>query len=407
MDNWAPPDSLGIRVLEKDIGAKSTLRGRRLRRADHPSPKPISLWPESWRDLLRKWVRGTSSRRQWRTLIKEAGQRDINTAYELLNALLETGWVEIEESRIRGKWAPVAVEILCMEELRGLLGLPNRALRHEAYVGLSGEFQSEEIRLVFKSFKNFAPDKALKRYELLRALDNWIDERRCGTRRDFALFARGDTKGVTSGEWTWFAEALDLEKHGVSPHTPTLCFQAPIVFLFPDGEMDLRPLKTMLALPPNAVMSVLQIRGKLTCWRVVENRTSFERVAKYARSEEGVLWVPGFAPSWWVSAVTHLINLCPAPLYIACDPDPAGVRIATIVARVWIDNALPWQPWGMSPETVEKLPQQKPLTEYDRQQIEELLSDDSLFLELRRLVIWMQKSGVKGEQEGIPFEDLM
>jgi hypothetical protein len=407
MENWSPPDHHGIRTLVKDIGAVSTLRGRRLRRADFPDPKPVLLWPEQWRVLLRKWVRGAANRRHWKTLINEAGRLQIHTAFDLLTALLEAGWVEVEESRNRGVWDTIAVEFQNMENLRELLGLPNRAQLQEAFAGLSGNFQSGDIRLAYSSLATFAPDKAVKRHELLNALDAWIDERRSGTRRDFALFARGDTKGVTTSEWSWLAEVLDLEKHGVSQHTPALWFQAPLSLIFPEGEMNLRPLGNMLALPPAAILAAHQVKGDLSCWRVLENRTSFERVVKQAGPEEGVLWVPGFAPSWWLSAVDHLIELCPAPLYIASDPDPAGVMIATIVARVWGNRSLHWQPWGMSPEIVEKLPQQKPLSERDKQIIEDLLATDSLCLELKRLVLWMQESGMKAEQEGIPFEEIL
>ncbi len=407
IENWSPPDQHGIRTLEKDIGAKSTLRGRRLRRADQPDPKPVLLWPVQWRELLRKWVRGKFSHRQWKTLIREAGHHNIHTAFDLLTALLEAGWVEVEESRNRGKWDPVSVEFLVMEELRELLGLPNRTLLHDAYAGLSGEFQCSDICLAFTSLGTIAPDRALKRHELLRALDSWIDERRLGTRRDFALFARGDTKGVTAGEWSWLAEVLDLEKHGVSQHTPALWLQAPLALVFLDGEMDMRPLRNMLAIPPAAILTVQSVSGNLNCWRVMENRTSFELVAKNAKPEVGVLWVPGFAPSWWLGAVARLIDLCPAPLYIACDPDPAGVRIATLVAQIWSDRGLPWQPWGMSPEVVEILPRKKPLSDHDKLSIEAILATDSLCYELKRLAIWMKESGMKAEQEGIPFEDLL
>lgn len=407
IENWSPPDQDGIRTLEKDIGAKSTLRGRRVRRADHPDPNPVFLWPEQWRELLRKWVRGTSSHRRWKNLIREAGQRNIHTAFDLLTKLLEAGWVEVDESRSRGKWEAVAVEFLAMEKLRELLGLPNRTLLRDAYAGLSGEFRCSDIRLAFTSLGTIAPDRALKRHELLRALDTWIEERRSGTRRDFSLFARGDTKGVTAGEWSWLTEVFDLEKHGVSQHTPALWLQAPLALVFPDGEMDLRPLRNILAIPPSAILAVQRVSENLDCWRVLENRTSFERVAKSAKPKEGVLWVPGFAPSWWLNAVAHLIDLCPAPLYVACDPDPAGVRIAMVAAQIWSDKGLPWQPWGMSPEVTERLPQKKPLSDFDKQTIEDILAKDFLCNELKRLVLWMQESGMKAEQEGIIFEDLM
>lgn len=54
---WSAPDSDGIRTCLLDVGAKSTLRGRRKRRADIVKPGAAGLWPVHWRDVLRDWVK--------------------------------------------------------------------------------------------------------------------------------------------------------------------------------------------------------------------------------------------------------------------------------------------------------------------------------------------------------------
>jgi hypothetical protein len=76
-----------------DVGAKTTLRGRRLRRAMASETRVVAAWPAAWRDLSLLWLDGTA-RRRWNTLLKRAGNAGFGVAHELLDALLRAGLAE-------------------------------------------------------------------------------------------------------------------------------------------------------------------------------------------------------------------------------------------------------------------------------------------------------------------------
>ncbi len=140
--------------------------------------------------------------------------------------------------------------------------------------------------------------------------------------------------------------------------------------------------------------------GTVSRWQLVENRTSFERVAKNREPDAGVIWLPGFPPSWWREAVGRLLDLAPAPAHIACDPDPAGIAIALKAAELWQERGLAWQPWKMAAADLASLRVRKPLTEGDRQQLTTMQQDPALPATLAELLKWMLEQGEKGEQEG-------
>ena len=79
-EDWSAADADGIRVRVLDVGAKTTLRGRRLRRAPEADTPPIAAWPAAWRDLLIEWLDG-APRRRWDTLVGRAGNAGFNIAY--------------------------------------------------------------------------------------------------------------------------------------------------------------------------------------------------------------------------------------------------------------------------------------------------------------------------------------
>jgi hypothetical protein len=133
---------------------------------------------------------------------------------------------------------------------------------------------------------------------------------------------------------------------------------------------------------------------------VVENRTSFERAARLSGAEDAVLWVPGFAPSWWLQCVTHLLALRPAPALIACDPDPAGIEIALQAGRLWEEVRLAWDPWCMDVQTLAALPSTRPLEESDRERLQRL-RQRSVPADLGELAEWMLAHNRMGEQEGV------
>ncbi len=401
---WSAPDSDGIRTCLLDVGAKSTLRARRKRRADVVTLDAAGLWPILWRDLLRDWVKQGGERRKWDALLKIAGGRRAHDAWLLLNELLKAGLVEQEEVRNNGQWHPLWVEFFEMENLRELCGLTNRdSLRNTRAEQEEYSLNNSVLKPLAVSLAQMPLERAVRRHDLLTALDTWITEGRIGTRRDFALFATGDTKGVSSAEWDWFETTLSgLETIGISRHTPAVWLRAPITLVFENGKLDLCAVPDCIALTPATVEKLTDCEGRLDKWLILENRTTFERLARTLPAYTGALWVPGFAPSWWKQAVSTILHRCPALVLISCDPDPAGIDIALDVGHICTKRDVAWEPWYMDRVTLSNLPRKKTLTSEDQIRLARLRGTQ-LPGALQNLVECMQETGIKGEQEGIKY----
>jgi hypothetical protein len=133
-----------------------------------------------------------------------------------------------------------------------------------------------------------------------------------------------------------------------------------------------------------------------TAWIILENRTVFDKACALP-STIGLLWVPGYAPTWWLDAVGALLDRAPARAVIACDPDPAGIAIAVRVLGLWKNRNLSWRVAGMDAAALDALPSRIPLSQWDR---ETLTRVGELPLQLDELRQAMICSGTKGEQEG-------
>ncbi len=398
--SWSAPDRDGVCTLALDVGAASTLRGRRLSRAFPAAPGKLSAWPQPWRQLLTEWLGQGSPRRKWATLLRIAGNSRFALAHELLAALLRGGWVELEEKREQGQWAPAWLRFLDGGALRAALGLPDReALALQWGEQAARPLRDPRLQAAHRALQQLPPQRALSRLALLHALDDWAEQRRFGTRRDFSLFARGHTKAVTSADWDWLEGCLDSAAFGVERHTPALWLRAPLTLYRGGARLDLAAVEDCIALTPDTVAHLTRIEGGIGCWRVLENRTSFERAARRYGAADGVLWLPGFAPEWWRAAVGRLLALCPAGALIACDPDPAGIEIALQSSALWQAAGLPWQPWGMDIATLAGLRERRPLSQDDRERLGRLMLQP-LPGTLQALARWMLAHGEKGEQEG-------
>ena len=179
------------------------------------------------------------------------------------------------------------------EATRELVGLTNRtSLQRERDGHAAFIPQNHILEPLQKSLEALPVDRAVRRHDLLVALDNWITEERSGTRRDFALSARrGDTKGITTAEWGWIDGHLGLEGIGVSRHTPALWLRAPLVLVTQTGRLDISEVPDCIGLTP-ATIETCQNQGTVQRWRVLENRTVFERVARHKGETDGVFWIP-------------------------------------------------------------------------------------------------------------------
>ncbi len=372
------------------------------RRTATCAPQALDTLPTEWRELLTRWVkRGGNSR--WETLRKDAGATQVQLSDDLLNWLLRNGWVAVTQQWQLSAWWPQQVELLHLPQLRAALGLRNKDsddLRWtEVRAGLAATL-NDALTPALQTLDELPVQRALSRYDLLSALQRWQNSQQNGTRRDFALFARGDTKSLGDAEWNWLEAVLDLTEFGIERHTPLLLTVAPLVLQMPRSQLDLAACADFAALTPATITNIQAVSGTVRHWHLIENRTSFERAARQRDADVGVVWLPGFPPGWWREAMGRLLDLSPAPALLSCDPDPAGIAIARKAAELWQARGLEWQPWKMSVADLLTLGARKPLNETDRKQLAELRADPVLPPMLSELAEWMLEHGEKGEQEG-------
>lgn len=405
--DWLPPDADGIRTAPLDDPGRATLRGKRLRRAfDRPSPA-LDTWPVSWRELLALWVRRASSDSPLRheSLLKQAGAGRANAALALFGQLLAAGLAEVEERRDpRDGWRPYSLRFIDPAALRRTLSLPEPdATRQDWAQRALSSFAHPDLDAARATLDALRPASALARLELLEALAEWSRQARHGggaTRRDFAYFARRDTKKITDAEWRWLADNVDLAAFGITAHAPLLLIAAPCQLHGGHAILDLAALPGFVGLPPQAIRGIVHVHSPPRCWRVVENRSAFEKAASAREPFDAVLWLPGYPPGWWREAVAHLLRLAPAPAAIACDPDPDGIAIALQAARIWQDAGQPWDAWRMDATDLRGLTHRRPLSERDRALLEQL-SQQPLPAPLAALADEIRASGEKGEQESL------
>ena len=380
--------------------------GRHRRRRERlGAPDAIDTWPPAWRQLALSWVRRASanhSRCKWETLLAAAGGTAFETAHDLLEALLRGGWVGADEVWRDGRWQPLWIEFVALPELRAALGMPDPVAQQADMAQNLAELLADPAAATFHEAAADAatlrPALALARLELLAALVRWNAPAQA-TQRDFAQFARGDTKAITGAEWDWLDAHVDLAACGIGGHTPLLCIAAPISLTMPRGSLNLDAAQDFIGLPPATLDAASAAHGQIAGWTLVENRTSFERVARNRVAGEGVLWLPGFAPGWWRAAIVRLLQLAPAPARIACDPDPAGIEIAMNAGALWHATGLDWQPWRMSATDLASLSRRKPLSDHDLRRLV-ALRVTALPPLLRDLAEALAAAGEKGEQEG-------
>ncbi|HQT00016.1 MAG: hypothetical protein B7Y26_13395 [Hydrogenophilales bacterium 16-64-46] len=369
---------------------------RRQRDSDQ-APRGLDSLPDDRRQLLKRWIkRGGDSR--WDTLRNDAGVGGQNLAQALLDWLLDNGWIQLDEKFERAAWWPYRVRFREPASLRAALGIVDADAAAAQWQAVRATLPPDTPLL--DALDTLPPKAALARVGLATKLAQWQHEQRSGTERDFALFARNATKAISTAEWTWLGEATDLAEWGIERHTPLLLITAPITLQLPHAVLNLAACADFCALTPATLAAATTADGAPTRWQLVENRTSFERVARNREANAGVIWLPGFPPGWWRAAVAHLLALAPAPAAIACDPDPAGVAIALQAGALWQTAGLDWQPWHMDIATLQSLAGHGALNAWDSARIAQLRQTPDLPAPFAALLDYMQQHNIKGEQEG-------
>lgn len=396
---WSPPDAQGIITLTIDIGAKRTMRGKRRRRSIREKPASLTVLAEDQKELIRTWVKGISSRRKWQKLLATGGYSNVLLAEELLKILLEAGWVEVEEHRTPRGWEPIWIEFQDYEDLREHLALRNRDKERAQADNLAGDFSTDALRIAAAQLDTLPAATKIKRHALLCGLEHWIQDGLQGTRRDFSLFVRGRTKDISAAEWDWLESQVDLASIGISTHTPMIRIKIPAALVFPEGQVDFRLLPGAVALTQEQITRASAFAGKISCWKVIENLTSFERVVASSTETEGVIWVPGFAPSWWVQTVAYLVSMTKVPGKVACDPDPAGLLIASQVGEIWGGQNVAWEPWYMDPSDFEGKGTLVSMTDRDIELVRIFVQSNHNNPVLVKLAQWLERHRKKLEQE--------
>lgn len=375
---------------------------QRRKRYREQVPQQLGQIPGEWRELLSRWVRrGGNSR--WETLLNDAGVTSIQMAQSLLDWLLREGWAVVMEQRQHGDWWPLSLELRNLPQLRSALGLSDKEQDAQRWQAVREELKNscdDNLASALFALDELPVHRALARYDLIAALQRWQVAQKSGTRRDFALAARDDTKGMSEAEWNWLEQTLDLTEFRIERHTPLLLLSASLTLTLPRGQLDLSCHTDFAAITPAILQNTIAASGLVRHWQLVENRTSFERVARQRENDVGVIWLPGFPPSWWCASVGCLLDLVPAPAYLACDPDPAGIAIAIKAAELWKERNLTWQPWKMSGTDLAGLRVRKRLSDADRLQIVTLQQEPMLPTPFSELIEWMLEHDEKGEQEG-------
>ena len=388
-------------MIESELLAGASLaspQASRRRFVRATSGAPLTL-PEEQTELLRRWIKPNLARRKWTTLLAGTGSQHLETALKLADWLLRHGWSVQYEKRAGSHWNITWLEFPRLDALRELFQLPNPEQLSKEWSTVSKYlFADTDLAAARDALTSLPLPRRLQRFALLENLACWRAGNRQGTRRDFALLARGDSKGISTAEWNWLAVAVDLEKSGIFEHTPHLLVAGPICLHTATGIIDLNASADWSALTPETIASALRCDGQPRVWRLVENLTSFERSARQRMPDMAIAWLPGFPPGWWQESMRHLLAAAPAPAEIACDPDPAGIAIALQAAKLWEAVNLPWLPFAMQRDDLLAAPQRKPLSDHDRQQLTHLLVG-TLPPTLHQLVDTLLELGEKAEQE--------
>lgn len=382
-------------------------RDRRERRAAVGLPASWPLLSLPQRELLTRWARADGLTRQREVLLRQAGPSQLEMAEQLIDLLMQHGWLSVKERRVQGAWQLQAITWLDLAGLKTALGLDSRqdrqARREELLTALAGwVLDQPDLAPAVQALKDqqgLPVDRLAERIALLSSLADWQAEQRTGTRRDFALAARDDTKSLSDAEWAWLETSLDLPAMGIERFVPQLWLAGDLSLAWGHRCCDLQALHCVGL----SAADLLTLTGAAApvCYWLIENRASFERQAMQRDAGVALIWLPGRPPSTWLRAVGCLLDHAPASALVSADPDPAGVEIALTAGALWQARSLPWKPHEMGVHALAAALRTRALDEHhDRPLLARLKARTDMPHELTALCEYMSTHGVKAEQEG-------
>lgn len=397
MNEWSEPDERGIRTRLLYLNPKRRISGERHRVAADAANSGHVLLDDEHRSLLRDLLRRFRAAWRWERVLAAAGEQRVQTAYSLVSTLLEAGYVEVYDRRDARGWLPKRIVPIAIPELHRLAGIPDRE-EMQAALEKATSYQTKTITTyeLQQRLDQGRLDIRLRRAHLIPHMDRWLADGKTGTRRDFALFATGHTKGIEDADWRWFEESGSLESAGIIEHVPLLHLGGTFVISDATGRMiDIAVAKGPVGLPATTFADGATAIAP-TAWIIIENRTVFDKACALP-TKAGILWVPGHAPTWWLKSVALLLGRAPAPAVIACDPDPAGIEIASRLVAFWEQHGLRWRLAGMGPSALDHVRKRLPLSQWDQDTLARM-KDLPPALDQLRLALMDNKA--KGEQEG-------
>ncbi len=369
--------------------------------------------------VLQRWLKSHAQERAWQSLLDAAGMDALDRVDDLREGLLAAGALAVKEEFKSGQWRLSRIvwrDLPAVQQAAGVTTAAQHAAQRDDLAAQWRALADEHPWLAAAAQAAAQGNAAVQaqRLPLLLALLEWQQAQRTGLRQDFALAARGQTKGITATEWEWLDAHLSLENLGIGRFEPLLwlagslglqkkCTETPSTEKHNTDPQSVQ----VLALQHMGFVGV-PCRQWAAPWSVcqapkrywlVENRASFERQAVQLPVGVCLVWLPGRPSDAWLQAMRWLLSQAPAPAAISCDPDPAGIQIALTAGQLWVDAGLSWTPEKMSPN-VWKDGITRALNDYDRRVLAQLQEAAHLPAALADLRDFMRDSGVKAEQEG-------
>lgn len=395
-------------AIEPCMQTVSGSKGKRTRQVLTPLLQLPKLGAAQQTVLL-SWLKSDAAERRWQSLLEVAGAQHLDTANELLHALLTAGAVAVKEEFRHGQWRPLRVVWRDLESVQCLANVSTRRERDASKENLSTQLQALAhahpwLAQAVHSLLNDSMSAATRaaRADLLQALVPWQQAQRQGLRQDFALSARDHTKAITAAEWDWLDATLTLESLGIGRFEPVLWLSGAITLRqTAEGQQGVMALQGFgfVGLPCRQFSASLEVATAPQSYWLIENRASFERQTQLLAAGVCLVWLPGRPGGAWLGAMRWLLAHAPAPATISCDPDPAGIQIALTAGQLWDEAGVVWQAGHMAPSDWQS-GKTLPLTDYDHRVLVELQAHRALPQALVALRDYLLLSGTKAEQEG-------